>query len=201
MKYSDDYASRVFLLLALCLSAGNATAGPFSLHQGMSQQELASRFPIKEAGGPGVFAAKNIPGGHPELEDYLFVIGEKRGLCRIIATTKTEQADAYGEAVKRAFGRWEEDLTAKYGAGEKTDFLRSGSLWNLPRDWMMGLYRNERYLEKEWSAAAAVDPELEGITLKAMAPSNSAYFITLRYDFKNSNGCATENRERNRSRL
>ncbi len=194
-------ALRLFLAVATGIAWNAATAGPFGLSQGMSQQELAKRFPIQEAGGTGLFKAISIPGGHPDLEDYLFVVGEKRGLCRILATTKTDRADSYGDIVRHSFAKWEEDLTARYGAGERYELLKSGSLWNTPRDWMMALYRNERFLEKHWSAASVVDPELQSVTLTAMAPTSGTFFITIRYDFNNEDGCTAENRERNRSRL
>ena len=53
--------------------------------------------------------------------------------------------------------------------GEKYDFLLSGSIWNRPEDWMMGLLKDERKLAWFLSITESNSQKLEFVALQAKA--------------------------------
>ncbi|MDQ8869225.1 hypothetical protein RFI05_18510 [Acinetobacter baumannii] len=91
-------------------------------------------------------------------------------------------------------------LTAKYGAPNGDyNFLRSKSIWNQPNEWMMGLYKEERTLAATW------EPEepngVKNIILKAKAKSTNEGYITVAYEFFNTESCYKEQKVKDISGL
>ncbi len=58
---------------------------------------------------------------------------------------------------------------AKYGKRTKYDYLRSGSIWDEPKDWMMSLRQEERTLALFWSIdnGSVLAEHVSGISLQA----------------------------------
>lgn len=181
------------LALLVTLIPASALASQFGLSQGESLAEVSKATSLKKV-EPYMYSAPALPNGNVAFDDYRLVITPGHGLCKIIAWTPSIQSSAYGDAVKDKFTALYDALNAKYGKSERLDFLRSGSIWDDPRDWMMGLVKKERYLEAVWTAesGASLSPDVQAIGLSAHGVSSSNALISLGYEFKNFNDCEAE---------
>ena len=92
---------------------------------------------------------------------------------KVVALQYVYDPDQYGNDHRRAFDDLTETIVTKYGEPEnKYDFLQSGSVWDEPKDWLMGLRQKERQLTWTWEL-----PQLS-ITVEAK-PS----YVALTYEF------------------
>ncbi len=98
---------------------------------------------------------------------------------KIHAVGKDVTTNGYGEEIKSAFKTICDALTTKYGPPKNGDFLKSGSIWNEPRDWTMGLLKKERELFAVWDWSNGSG----GITLDSKAMSTEKGYVTLSYEF------------------
>ena len=184
------------ILLALLVSPAfargqEASAAPFGIRVGMPYAEVIK---LGDPGKtPGTFALRKMPQPHPDFESLIVVASRKHGACKVVAIGNTLSTSAYGDDVRSTFRRLSEALSSKYGAPDlEFDFLRAGSIWNEPRDWMMGLQQEERTLANAWG-----DPEngkevgngISVILLQANALSASKGYINVTYDFASATEC------------
>ena len=105
------------------------------------------------------------------------------GVCKVAGFHNIVQPDEYGDAHKHAYERFSGYVEEKYGnPSEQFDFLREGSIWEEPRDWLAGLRTNERTLASYWIASEGVSlPDtLESISVVVVEDA-----ITVRYEFEN----------------
>jgi hypothetical protein len=145
---------------------------------------------VPVSGQRGVFSTAVVPNGHGAFESYFLMIGPKQGLCTIQAIGKTLQTSVYGDGLRTAFKEIEELLIAKYGEPRRIDFLRSGSIWNEPRDWMMALQKEERSLASIWDTKLPAG--LRFIGVEATALTTNSGFIRLTFDGSNKAACVNE---------
>lgn len=178
------------LLIVGCLVyfTSVAQAGPLGLDMGMSFKALNMQLKLKKE-GKYTYSAKSLPKGHSEFDEYRLLISPKHGLCKLSAF-KDVSTSVYGTELHSEFEHLERTLTSKYGQGKKFDFLRNGSIWKEPRDWMMGLLKDERFLMTVWELGERELPDnITSIKLKVFALSTDTAMIELGYEFKNSNDC------------
>jgi len=107
------------------------------------------------------------------------------------------QNDAYGNALHSQFDTFQEALDKKYGEHQEFDFLRDGSIWNEPKEWMMGLYKRERVLRSYWGDSTSNIR----VELKASGLGSSDGWLTLYYEFANSSKCIDDLQKLNNSSL
>jgi len=106
---------------------------------------------VADKDSPGIYRAQRVPQPHAAFESYTFVVAPTTGLCKLWATGKTIDNDAYGTALHSEFDGLQEVLDQKYGPHKNYDELNEGSIWREPREWM----------ERVWSASYR--SELPGI--------------------------------------
>ena len=121
--------------------------------------------------------------------DYFtyLVVGHmpKAGVCKVAGLQNVVDPDGYGVEHRIAFNKFAEKIVAKYGEPEsKVDRLLPGSIWNKPQDWLMGLWKKERYLFWDW--------ELPQLNIKIYADPEH---IELSYEFSNFAACKQEAEE------
>ena len=76
---------------------------------------------------------------------------------------------------------------------KRHDFLRSGSIWDEPEDWAMGLYKEERVLQSFWTFSPARSEDgVQAVYLTANALSSSKGYVSLFYEFSNFDQCSKE---------
>lgn len=176
-------------LLALLVSAG-AYAAQFGLQLGESYEQITKVVSLKKV-KPFIYSTPTLPNGNIAFNDYRLIITPKQGLCKIIAWTPNIESSVYGDGVKDKFSALFDALTSKYGKGRKLDTLRPGSIWDDPRDWMMGLAKNERFLTAIWTKkhGDSLSPDVQAIALTAHGVNSSHALISLGYEFTNFDSC------------
>ena len=166
-------------------------AGPFGLAMGMKLSEFKGLEARKER---GTYVTKEVPKPHSAFVSYVLMFGPKTGLCKIIAFGEVVETSVYGMELRMAFDRLEERLKAQYGKHEKFDHLRAGSIWNEPKDFMMSLLKQERFLASYWSAKSGsmLKDSLPGIMLKTDVLTTEKALLSVSYDFQNFQECVKE---------
>jgi hypothetical protein len=153
---------------------------PFGFKAGMTKAQ------ILEAVGDSVqkdnddmLIVTNAPKPHPDFEYYLLCVSARSGLSKVRAISKDIDSNSFGTAIQEKFSEIQTALERKYGrATDKSDGLLSGSIWNEPEDWMMGLAKEERVLHAIWQRPGGV-----GIALIASASSGSEGSVAVEYEF------------------
>jgi hypothetical protein len=160
-----------------------AHADPFGLSMGMSKQELGKM----EQVSTNSYRLNSVPNPDPNFSDYIVMVGDKSGLCRIRALSLKISTNGYGSEVKDKFESLENALNERYGKHKKQDMLLPKSKWNEPKDWMMGLLKEERFLESFWDAkeGSNLPDNVQSILLRATAVTTDKGMIILEYIFEN----------------
>lgn len=180
----------VMRLFALCglvvmLAPAQGLGSAFGFKAGMTKDQivaiLGGKALIKVDGDIFVFSTAPTP--HPEFEEYMCVISSERGLLKVLATTKSIETNDFGETLKGKFLEIQAGVSKAYGQGKSFDFLEEGSIWNDPRDWMMGLLKQERTLSTYWKPDASQD-HITIVALKAVALSREKGYVSLGYEFE-----------------
>jgi hypothetical protein len=129
------------------------------------------------------YTFSTAPSPHPEFESYICFVSPEKGLLKVVAISKDIETNSFGEAIRDRFEQVQAGLSKAYGAGKSYDFLQSGSIWNEPQDWMMGLLKDERTLEAFWQLNPPQD-HITVIALKAVALSREKGYLSLGYEFE-----------------
>lgn len=172
---------KLAIAVSLLLSTQAMTAEPFGIKAGDKPSKYGE---LKD------FVIRDITPPKPNsgFDIYTAFASEKTGVCKVIAYGKTFKTSVFGETVIKRH----EDITSamdkKYTLGKKYDFVRNGSIWTDPEDYMMGLYKKER------SLVSFYQDETDGtnIVVDAVALSRESAFIQVTYEFSNFDECAAE---------
>lgn len=163
--------------------------GPFGLTMGMRVDQIQGD---PEQVKPGVYKVEQVPRPHSGYEAYMLKIGPESGLCWVKAVGKNITGNRYGTALRSAFDSTKEQLAGIYGDTAKDmDFLLPDSIWDEPRDFMMGLAKNERILAAMWELADD-ERNLRDVALYASALSSSVGYLSIEYIFTNKDACDQE---------
>ena len=170
-----------------------AFSGPFGTSEGMTKSDLGITSSTKEL-GLYRYQLTDLPKTSRLFESYVVKVTPQHGLCYIKAVGVTVSSSRYGEGVRTVFDRVNTALSKKYTSGNLQDFLRTGSIWDEPEDFMMGLKQKERILagyydEEEGSVMVE---NIEKAYLRALALSNDKGYIVVDYFFENHNACQAE---------
>ena len=95
-------------------------------------------------------------------------------------------------------------MNDKYGSSKKYNYyLRRGSIWNEPRDWMMALQKKERTLVTYWTAdeKSNLPSDIKAIALRAFALGSEKGYLKLVYEFPNFGECVKEDKEASKGAL
>ncbi|MEO3711486.1 hypothetical protein [Roseateles flavus] len=150
---------------------------------GMQLTDFAE--PLREV-APFKFALDVPPKPHPAFSLYVLQITPKHGLSWIKAIGHDVKTSSYGLELKGAFDAMEGKLKNTYGSSTRNDFLMVDSIWNEPKDWMMALLKNERFLSSVWDAksGAKLTEAIESIYLGASGSDSDTGYITIEYNLK-----------------
>lgn len=121
---------------------------------------------------------------------------ENTGACRLQLIKTLENADAYGDDVRSAMTNIKDTLESKYdNASSEYDYLRHGSIWDEPKDWLTGLRLKERTYSFYWLDLDSTNfAGVKNISLVAQSPGGRTAFVILIYDFANSDDCMSESK-------
>jgi hypothetical protein len=176
----------VLLMLGVLATAAFAqeTSGPFGLRRGMTQAQV-----IQIMGTDSVrqmdsetLRLRTVPKPHSAFEYYSLLFSPKDGLLKIVAYGNEITTNVFGEAVHRSFIDIRDAVSQTYGQPVNTlDYVKDGSIWKEPEDWMMGLLKDERMLMSGW--VKALPNGIHDIYLEAKALSREKGFLILGYEF------------------
>jgi hypothetical protein len=167
-------------------------AGPFGLSMGMKPTEVGRK--LEKLSNPGGYKTTEVPQSHSAFKEYMLLFGPKTGLCKIVAMGPEVATSVYGRELRSAFDKLEERLKVQYGKNKKYDSLEQGSVWNEPKDFMMGLLKKERTLVTFWTMedGATLKDNIGIIELVAKALSLEKGILLVSYDFQNIDECHKE---------
>jgi hypothetical protein len=187
---------KVVLVLFFCIPAFAQTGrGPFGFEAGMKRERIISlvgKDAVKSENGD-ILTLKTAPKPHSGFEAYSLILSPKTGLVKIVAIGKTIRTNGYGTEIQSEFEDISKALSGTYGPGQKMDFLRSGSIWKEPQEWMTGLRKKERFLACAWKEDLPNDLVIVG--LDATALSDEAGYLDITYEFKGFHDYLTEKKE------
>lgn len=170
-------------------------AEPFGFQMGMSAARLRSMGARPAEGQSHMYEIENAPNPHNEFEQYLLMASPTQGLCKVTAIGRNVETSAFGHQLRSRFDSMREALQGKYGEpGNVFDFVRSGSLWDEPQYFMMGLSRGDRSLIAFWGGEGnpMSSANLHAIGLSAKALRTTTGYLTLTYEFSNFGACQEE---------
>jgi hypothetical protein len=174
-----------FCALAVTLAPKQGLASVFGFKAGMTKEQivaiLGGKAPTKVHDDAYTFST--APSPHPEFESYICFISPEKGLLKVVALSKNIETNDFGEALKDKFEQIQAGVFKAYGQGKSYDYLKEGSIWNEPQDWMMGLLKDERTLETFWQLNPPQD-HIAIIALKATALSREKGYVSLGYEFE-----------------
>lgn len=179
--------------------------GPLGVMMGISVKDLSDAgiaiAPIDNS--PLIYRAGSAPAPSGSFDDYVYLISENVGLCRVTAWTPEKEANSFGEQIIATFDELQSALTEKYGKPEVYKFVQRGSIWNERRDFMMGLAKEERTHVAAWTSGAtnSLPQDIESISLHAVAFSSSKGAVKLTYEFKNLKSCFKEAKQKKHANL
>ncbi|MCS2152990.1 hypothetical protein MUU49_10485 [Scandinavium goeteborgense] len=171
--------------------------GPFGLEAGLTQKNIEDMIGAKLKPLPdnvNLYTSNKLPNQNADFEMYGLLISPKAGLCEIRAVGKNIDSDSYGLALKSRFEDLSSSLSSLYGKAETTDLLLAGSIWKEPQNWMMGLYKKERFLSATWKTTieTPLKNNIGTISIEARANSSAQGYVYLQYSFTNDDVCQAE---------
>lgn len=186
------FENRVSLfVLTWFFCATSALAGPFGLEMGMSLQAIGGE---PEKLGSGKYRLTNVPKPHSAFEAYIVQVAPKSGLCWVKAIGEDIPTSVFGTQLKSKFEQMKDKLEKSYGKHETIDFLMPGSIWNEPKDFMMGMIKKERFLMAIWSGEknSTLTDNLKQIGLIASPSARDTGHLAIEYSFENEKSCEAE---------
>ena len=143
---------------------------------------------VSQEASPNLYQTTEVPKQSSLFESYVLQSTKETGLCFVKGIGTDIATDDFGSRIKSEFDGLEELLERKYGPStDEYDFVRVGSLWDDPQDFMMVLLKNERYLASVWDNedGANLPNNLEMLTVYASAISTDEGYLSVEYYFRN----------------
>jgi len=173
----------------LAVMVGPVMAGPFGINMGDPIGEVIG---TNDAGIP---YARLPEGQVPKGFERVTVYGTpSTGACASKAFQYVYNADSSGYEVRNKADALVKHLTNKYGEPtKKYDYLRAGSIWKEPQEWMRSLQKKERVYAFYWSnLPAEKNDNIININVEPLGASSYSALIKLYYEFANTEKCRSE---------
>jgi len=163
-------------------------------------QAYAQAFGVKKGALVSLYQGKKnesgsykivVPEPNAEFDLYIAYADAAQRICKVVGLGISHENDDYGNIIRDKFSSFRSILISKYGNSIDFDFLRSGALWDKPRDWVWSIYKRERELTSFWSSSkgANLPVGVQGIKLGVSAINAKGAYITLSYEFDNYDQC------------
>jgi len=139
-----------------------------------------------DALGGMIMHVTTVPKPHSKMEFYGLVFSRESGLLKIIAYSKDIRTASDGAEVRDSYVEIRNALVAGYGTpADEFDFVKSGSLWDKPEDFVMGLLKKERTLEAYWETKEAkpLKDDLSLVSVEAQAVNSETGYLIITYEF------------------
>ena len=110
--------------------------------------------------------------------EYALIILHNNKICKVAIYGDSQFTNKYGDQLKTEYEEIHTILVKKYGNPEDHNFLKSGSYWDEPQDFIMALSKKERYLSSYWVL------EDVSIALGVDILSAESFQLYIAYEFK-----------------
>jgi hypothetical protein len=139
----------IAMLSMLCISL---FAGPFGIEFGMTLEDVKNVATVKTQGKLHNFMYFITPSkASTFFDDYRIMVSPKFGVFEIQAYGNIINSDEYGEKIRDEFEKVKVLVSKTYGPPTDTfDFLKVGSIWKEPREWLIALRKDERVYGCYW---------------------------------------------------
>jgi hypothetical protein len=178
------------VLIGLVLLAAPAVA--FAQSFGVTMGAPVTAYHSKMSGSSPYAFQIQVPEPNSEFESYIAIATPSNGICKVTGIGRTHTNDDYGTEIRATFSRMRDALSDKYGANRQFDYIKSGALWDKPRDWVWSIYKKERTLVAYWLAenGSSLPATIEAIELvtRSVSPTSGAY-LSLTYELSNYDEC------------
>ncbi|HKM07178.1 MAG TPA: hypothetical protein VJ869_09320 [Sphaerochaeta sp.] len=169
-----------FAVLAFIVSG--LFAGPFGIEMGWTVEDLknngitfTTRKKTQNITTYDVFPKTT----HPSFESYSVAIDDVKGVYKINIFGNDIETSIYGIALKEEYEKIKNQISITYGTPKSYDYLRSGSIWDEPNEWMKSLEKEERVLHSFWYPVPK--ETIESIFLEAIALGSDSGYLFLSY--------------------
>ena len=169
-----------FAVLAFIVSG--LFAGPFGIEMGWTVEDLknngitfTTRKKTQNITTYDVFPKTT----HPSFESYSVAIDDVKGVYKINIFGNDIETSIYGTALKEEYEKIKNQISITYGTPKSYDYLRSGSIWDEPNEWMKSLEKEERVLHSFWYPVPK--ETIESIFLEAIALGSDSGYLFLSY--------------------
>jgi hypothetical protein len=175
---------RIWLLTIVCTLPCHAAS--FGFERGMTPEQVTSLVgasaitnTMPDQLGGVQYTLSTAPSPHREFAQYILVFSKESGLLRVVAIGKELVTSSDGLQLRDHYDSLCTAMKTTYELDRQLDFARPGSLWNKPRDFMMGLLKNDRVL-----AAFFKDGHGGHVIIEPSATDNSTGYITVSYEYQ-----------------
>lgn len=180
-----------------------AGIGPFGLEAGVSVdtiEKMTGQTPRIAKESENLYVTSSVPKPNDAFEKYGLVISPTVGLCVIRAVGKTIQTNDYGHQLQSVYGEMRDALAEVYGKPKTYDLLMPSSIWKDPNDWMMGLVKQDRMLQAEWTGPSMKN-NIVSVSIDARATNRDKGYFVVEYTFNNTAACSAEQQHKKNSSL
>ena len=185
-----------FVAVVTVATSTTAVSGPF----GISLGDPISKYKSAQLMAPGIYKLSIVPIPRDDLDYVVLTATPQQGICKISASSKNFEDDAYGEKIQNAFADVKRGLAEKYGSSRDFDFLKAGAIWDQPREYAMSLKTEERTLTSYWMRddGSNLPPDVQIISLEAVGLSSDVTYWRVTYQGFSFEACHNEiERQRN----
>jgi len=138
---------KTLTLVSVLISIALAGEGPFGIEFGTPPSSLNATLE------GDIYMLNSVPKPHPYFKIYIVKATQSQGVYWIKGIGSTVHTSIYGEGIRFKEDELASQVASVYGQNYiKYDFLRSGSIWNEPEDWMIGLFKEERVYAYSWDS-------------------------------------------------
>jgi len=199
MRFLSFVAAAGYMTFSLTLKAQEVAPtsadGPFGFAMGMTRDDVEKLAgPLKDApnSAQGLIMVSRAPKPNESFRSFSLLIGEKAGLCKIVAIGQNVDTSPQGTELNHEFDRQKAQLKALYGKSHDYDLLSAGSILKEHQQWMQALLKRERSLFSVWNAkeGSTLKNSVNGVLLQARAATTSTGYMVLSYELDNYSDCS-----------
>lgn len=176
--------SVIFFIISMMFSSAAITQPmdyPFGLTEGMSKDELKKVLIGYEELDEFVVIATSVPKPVSLFNSYVFQSTKETGLCRAIGMTKftsnNRDLESYYNVLK-------DSLSKKYGKSESLD---ESEPYTEDIPLIMAISSETRRKAQYWPLERT--PGIQSIILEVLAENIMAGYVSVKYEFSNSERC------------
>jgi len=183
-------------------------SGPFGFYAGETPAQVAAAVG-KEAIKRRTEDAESIsivlttaPKPHVDFHVYTLTFSRTKGLVRVTAKGFHEINDADGAKLRSDFEGLSKAISNLYGnPSNNFDFLKSGSAWSEPLEFMMAIAKEDRTLSAYWVDLPATLSDVRTIALEVEGDDRNSGLINFTYELTGYAELVAQHRARQDSTL